>query len=90
MYFQRKENFVTQSSKKLCFFTCRLEKNKRLECADWYATGDSRECIRVDPAGNGLMNLWQRQICQFPNVTLDVAQAIVSNYSSPLALINVS
>lgn len=61
-----------------------------MECTDWYATGDSRESIRVDAAGNGLTSLWQQQICQFPNVTLDVAQAIVSNYGSPLALINVS
>lgn len=72
------------------YFLRRLEKNKRLECTEWYATGDSKESIRVDPAGNGLASLWQQQICQFPNVTLEVAQAIVSNYSSPLALMNVS
>lgn len=73
-----------------CSLLHRLEKNKRLESTDWYATGDSRESVRVDTAGNGLARLWQQQICQFPAVTLDIAQAIVSNYSSPLVLINVS
>lgn len=67
----------------------RMNRNKKQEIIEWYAVADSRECVKVDNSGNGLIRLWQQQICQFPNVGLDVAQSIVSEYNSPQALIEV-
>ncbi|XP_071452036.1 crossover junction endonuclease EME1 isoform X2 [Hetaerina americana] len=53
---------------------------------DWFARGDSKDCVRVDSSGNGCMLLWRQQLRQFNNVGLDVAEAIASNYPSPHAL----
>lgn len=52
--------------------------------------GDSRDCVRIDKGGNGLLRLWQQQLCQFNLAGIDTAQAIASIYSSPQVLIQVS
>ncbi|XP_046397155.1 crossover junction endonuclease EME1 isoform X4 [Ischnura elegans] len=54
---------------------------------DWFARGDSKDCVRVDSSGNGCSLLWRQQLRQFNNVGLDVAEAIASSYPSPQALI---
>lgn len=66
-----------------------MDRNRKHENTDWYATADSKESVKVDNDGNGLLRLWQQQICQFPNVGFDVAQSIVAEYNSPQALIEV-
>lgn len=71
----------------MCF---RLEKNQRSDAElEWFALGDSRDCVKVDKNGNGLARLWKQQLCQFNLATLATAEAIVSVYSSPKALIEV-
>lgn len=73
----------------ICFIP-RHEKNKREhEKLQWYAAGDSRDCVRVDKSGNGLLKLWQQQLCQFNRVSMETAQAITSIYRSPSALVQV-
>jgi hypothetical protein len=68
----------------------RYEKHKReQEKLEWYAAGDSRDCVRVDKNGNGLLRLWQQQLCQFNRVSMETAQAITSVYRSPNALVQV-
>ncbi|XP_068085908.1 probable crossover junction endonuclease EME2 [Anabrus simplex] len=78
---------VAQFTKAIAERPFKLEKQKKESSKlEWYATGDSRDCVRVDKNGLGLSRLWQQQLCQFPLVALDVAEAIVSQYPSPVAL----
>lgn len=68
----------------------RLDKQRReLENLEWFAVGDSRDCVTVDKDGNGLLRLWQQQLCQFNLAGHDVAQAIAKAYPSPLSLMEV-
>jgi hypothetical protein len=72
------------------FIVPRHEKHKQeQENLQWYAVADSRDCVRVDKNGNGLLRLWQQQLCQFNRVTMETAQAITSVYRSPYALVQV-
>ena len=64
----------------------REKQDRDLGDVDWFGEGDSRDCVRVDKTGNGLLRLWQQQLCQFNNVGLETAQAIAAVYGSPLTL----
>ncbi|NWH65659.1 EME1 endonuclease, partial [Geococcyx californianus] len=43
--------------------------------------------VKVDHFGNGLFEVWKRQIQQFNRVSVEMAEAVVSAYPSPLLLI---
>lgn len=80
---------IVQATKSLAQYTFKLEKQKRQEMElDWFAKADSKSSVKVDKNGNGLSNLWQQQLCQFNLVGLETAQAIVSNYNSPVSLVS--
>lgn len=67
-----------------------MDKQKReLENLEWFAVGDSRDCVSVDKEGHGLLRLWQQQLCQFNLAGHDTAQAITAIYPSPLSLVQV-
>lgn len=55
---------------------------------DFYAA-DASGSIKVNKDGQGLERLWQLQLMQFPLVSLEASQAIVSQYPSPQALLQV-
>ncbi|KDR20403.1 crossover junction endonuclease EME1 [Zootermopsis nevadensis] len=79
---------IRQFSKAVAEAPFKREKHKQeQEELEWYAAGESRDCVRVDKNGNGLPRLWQQQLCQFDRVGMDTAQAITSIYRSPCALI---
>ncbi|XKL59907.1 hypothetical protein PGB90_000923 [Kerria lacca] len=78
--------FIVQFTKSLAELPYKQEKSRRQQCVGWFATADSKECVHVDHNNNGLLKLWQQQLCQFPNIGLDIAQAIISNYNSPRTL----
>ncbi|KAL4240071.1 crossover junction endonuclease eme1 [Mactra antiquata] len=42
--------------------------------------------VKVDKNGNGLLKVWKQQLLQFKNCSPDVAQAIITEYPSPLLL----
>ncbi|NXY77034.1 EME1 endonuclease, partial [Glareola pratincola] len=42
--------------------------------------------VKVDRSGKGLLEVWKRQIQQFNRVSREMAEAIVSAYSSPQLL----
>lgn len=44
---------------------------------------------KVDRSGNGLLQVWKRQIQQLKRVSLDMARAILSAYPSPWLLAQV-
>lgn len=69
---------------------CRREKHQKDAELDWYAVGDSKDCVAVDKDGNGSLQLWQRQLCQFPLASRETSEAIASIYPSPLSLLQVS
>lgn len=80
--------FIRQFSKAVAEAPFKHEKHKQeQENLQWYAVADSRDCVRVDKNGNGLLRLWQQQLCQFNRVTMETAQAITSVYRSPYALV---
>lgn len=73
------------------FIFHRYEKHQReQENLQWYAAGDSRDCVCVDKNGNGLLRLWQQQLCQFNRVTMETVRAITAIYRSPCALLQVA
>ncbi|KAF7993333.1 hypothetical protein HCN44_006393 [Aphidius gifuensis] len=59
-----------------------------MEEMDFYAAGENRDTVGVDKDGNGLKNLWIKQLCMFNAVGLSTAEAICSVYPSPVALMN--
>nr|XP_018916393.1 PREDICTED: crossover junction endonuclease EME1 [Bemisia tabaci] len=61
--------------------------DKKQQDLEWFAAGDSKDSVRIDKNGNGFSRLWQKQICQFNQVGLDLADAIISHYKTPQALI---
>ena len=63
---------------------------KEQDTIEWFAEADSKECVAVDKNGNGLLRLWQQQICQFPIIGLETAQAVAAAYPSPTLLMEVS
>lgn len=64
----------------------RKQKRSTEQKFNWYAALDSRDCVRVDKNGNGLLRLWQQQLTQFNLASIDKAQAIVAKYPSPQLL----
>lgn len=60
-----------------------------MEEMDFYAAGDNRDTVGVDKDGNGLKNLWLKQLCIFNAVGLATAEAVCAVYPSPVALMNV-
>ena len=47
---------------------------------------ESSGSVKVDRDGNGLAALWRKQLQQFRNVSADVVNAIVAEYSTPQSL----
>lgn len=81
-------NLVCQFSKAIAEAPFKREKsNKDAERLDWYALGDSKDCVAVDKDGNGALQLWLRQLCQFPLASRETSEAIAAVYPSPLSLV---
>ncbi|KAK6635493.1 hypothetical protein RUM44_000745 [Polyplax serrata] len=79
---------VYNITKSLSQLDYKFDKQQREENdLDWFAKGDSSHTVKIDKNGVGLIKLWQQQICQFSSVGMETAQAIVSQYNSPLALL---
>jgi hypothetical protein len=64
----------------------RRQKSEKYEQDEFYLGNDSRDCIRVTN-GQGLGQLWQRQLSKLPQVSLEVAQSITNVYPMPRLLI---
>ena len=80
-------NLVCQFTKAIAEAPFKREKNQKdSDRLDWYAVGDSKDCVTVDKDGNGSLQLWQRQLCQFPLASRETSEAIASLYPSPLSL----
>lgn len=58
------------------------------EEAGVFLENDNKNCVRVDGVA-GLSRLWQQHLTRIPNVTLEVAEAIMSEYPCPKALFEV-
>lgn len=63
---------------------CRKEKNKT--SFSFCLEGDWCRGVKVDRTGKGLLQVWKRQIQQLNRVSLEMANAIVAQYPSPLLL----
>lgn len=79
-------NLVCQFSKAIAEAPIRRENNRE-EGLDWYAQGDSKDCVAVDKDGNGSLQLWHRHLCQFPLASRETSEAIASVYPSPQSLL---
>lgn len=77
---------VTQFTKAVAEHPFKKQKFSKEQKFSWYAALDSRDCVRVDKEGNGLLRLWQQQLTQFNLAGVDKAQAIVAAYPSPQLL----
>lgn len=60
----------------------REQYSKEKDALPWFAKADGKGCVKVDKNGNGLLELWLQQICQFNNVGLEVSVAIPTNIRS--------
>ncbi|XP_049838165.1 uncharacterized protein LOC126282552 isoform X2 [Schistocerca gregaria] len=79
---------IGQLTKAIAVKPFKLEKQEELmEETDWFAAGDSNDCVKVDKHGNGMLQLWRQQLCQFPLASLATAEAISAVYPSPRALL---
>lgn len=76
---------IFQFSKALAMIP--LEKEKKSEDSDLGWMPEHGESVKVTTDGHGLHRLWQQQLCQFPLVALDSADAIAAVYKTPLQLI---
>ncbi|XP_049941349.1 crossover junction endonuclease EME1 [Schistocerca serialis cubense] len=79
---------IGQLTKAIAVKPFKLEKQEeQMEETDWFAAGDSNDCVKVDKHGNGMLQLWRQQLCQFPLASLATAEAISAVYPSPRALL---
>nr|XP_033817882.1 crossover junction endonuclease EME1 [Geotrypetes seraphini]XP_033817883.1 crossover junction endonuclease EME1 [Geotrypetes seraphini]XP_033817884.1 crossover junction endonuclease EME1 [Geotrypetes seraphini]XP_033817885.1 crossover junction endonuclease EME1 [Geotrypetes seraphini]XP_033817886.1 crossover junction endonuclease EME1 [Geotrypetes seraphini]XP_033817888.1 crossover junction endonuclease EME1 [Geotrypetes seraphini] len=53
----------------------------------FYLEGDWSGGVKVDRCGKGLLQVWKRQIQQLNRVSMEIANAVVSNYPSPQLLV---
>ncbi|XP_034479147.1 probable crossover junction endonuclease EME2 [Drosophila innubila] len=51
-----------------------------------YLANDNKQCVRVDQ-GHGFGRLWQQHLNRLPQVTLEVAESIISQYPCPKRLL---
>lgn len=52
-----------------------------------YLANDNKQCVRVEQ-GNGYGRLWQQHLNRLPQVTLEVAESIISQYPCPKSLLD--
>lgn len=82
---------ISQYTKAIAEAPFKMQKKEVLENRlDWFVAADNRDTVRVDKDGNGLKRLWQQQLCQFNLANLEIAEAIISKYPTPLHLMEVS
>lgn len=54
-----------------------------------FLMNDNKDCVRVEEENNaGMSRLWQQHLTRLPFVTLDVAEAIMSEFSCPKKLLD--
>lgn len=69
--------YKQQEAAKLSVASCGFLKN------------DNKDCVKVEEENNaGMSRLWQQHLTRLPLVTLDVAEAIMSEFSCPKKLID--
>lgn len=81
---------IHQYTKSLASLPAKAERKQEESKVDWFANCDNRDTVQVNKDGNGLKRLWQQQLCQFNLMSLEAAEAILSEYKSPLHLMEVS
>lgn len=81
---------INQFTKSLATLPAKLEKKQESSQFEWHIGYDNKDTVKVDKDGYGLKKLWQQQLCQFPLLSLEIAEAISSVYKSPLQLIQAS
>ncbi|XP_039282449.1 crossover junction endonuclease EME1 isoform X4 [Nilaparvata lugens] len=79
--------FITQFTKSISEIPYRREKQRQEQQLAWLASADSRGCVRVDKASNGLSQLWKQQLLQFNNCNLHAVDEITRRYPTPQALV---
>lgn len=87
--FEEMSLVIYQYTKSFAEIDYRKNEAAIMEEMDFYAAGENRDTVGVDKDGNGLKNLWIKQLCMFNAVGLSTAEAICSVYPSPVALMNV-
>lgn len=81
---------ISQYTKAIALLPSKLEKKQQSSQFEWFIGYDNKDTVKVDKDGYGLKKLWQQQLCQFPLLSLEIAEAISSIYKSPLQLIKAS
>uniref|UniRef100_A0A8C6XAC4 Essential meiotic structure-specific endonuclease 1 n=1 Tax=Naja naja TaxID=35670 RepID=A0A8C6XAC4_NAJNA len=76
--------FASMFTKAVAEAPFKKEKNKT--SFSFCLEGDWCRGVKVDCTGKGLLQVWKKQIQQFNRVSLEMANAIVARYPSPLLL----
>lgn len=77
---------IQQYTKSIAENPYKQQKADKYERENFYLGNDSKDCVRVQN-GIGLSRLWQQQLIKLPNVTLEIAEAIIAKYPMPCLLI---
>uniref|UniRef100_A0A336M418 CSON011783 protein n=1 Tax=Culicoides sonorensis TaxID=179676 RepID=A0A336M418_CULSO len=77
---------IQQYTKSIAERPYKEQKAEKYEKENFYLGNDSKDCVRVQN-GIGLSRLWQQQLIKLPNVTLEIAEAIISKYPMPILLV---
>ena len=79
--------FLSDSNASLFLF--RKDRDDKMSDQNFYLANDNKDCVQVKD-NVGLTNLWKNHLCKFPTVTLDTAEAILTQYPTASQLIDVS
>ncbi|XP_014212150.1 crossover junction endonuclease EME1 [Copidosoma floridanum] len=79
---------IKQYTKSLATRQSKMEKEEKLSELHWCISVDNKDSVKVDKDGNGFSRLWQQQLCQFPQASLETAEAITSVYKTPFQLMD--
>jgi len=61
-------------------------RQSRMQTTGFSMFVDGGRGTRVGTDGSGLKNVWRQQLMQFKNVSVEVSNAIMAHYPSPLLL----
>lgn len=77
---------IQQYTKSIAENPYKQQKADKHEKENFYLGNDSKDCVRVQNS-IGFSRLWQQQLIKLPNVTLEIAEAIIAKYPMPSLLV---
>lgn len=78
--------FLKRFTKAIAEAPFKQQKGAQLSSFKKFLANDKKQCVRIE-SGSGYGRLWQQHLNRLPQVTLEVAETIIAQYSCPKKLL---